>query len=90
VDELKWMDNASCAGTDTEFFFTKGESTQYEYLPTVKRICSNCPVLQECRAYALKYYVLGWWGNTSEKIRREERRRLGITAIPIISDGVYK
>jgi hypothetical protein len=90
VEDLKWMKSANCSGIDTEYFFTPGESTQYENLPMIKRICSNCTVLPECKAYALKYYVLGWWANTSEKIRREERRRLGITAIPIVSDGVYK
>ncbi len=90
VEDLKWMESANCASTNTEYFFTPGDSTMYENLPMVKRICSNCSVFSECKEYALKYHVLGWWANTSEKIRREERRRLGITPIPIVSDGVYE
>ena len=90
MQETKWMEQANCASTDTEQFFTVGESKVYKNVPMLKRICSACPVISECKEYSLRYYVLGWWGNTSEKMRREERKRLGITAIPIVSEGVYE
>lgn len=90
MQETKWMEQANCAGTDTEQFFTDDNSKMYDNLPMLKRICSACPVISECKEYSLRYYVLGWWGNTSERMRREERRKLGITAIPIVSDRIYE
>lgn len=84
------MDKANCASTDVDQFFTVGDSTMYENVGALKRICGSCDVIAECREYSLRYNVLGWWANTSEKIRREERRRLSIIATPIVSEGVYE
>jgi hypothetical protein len=90
LEEVEWMDRANCSSTDTNQFFTIGDSTMYENIGALKRICGNCEVIAECRKYSLRYNVMGWWANTSEKVRREERRRLNIIAIPITSEGVYQ
>ena len=90
LEEVEWMDRANCSSTDTNQFFTVGDSTMYENIGALKRICGNCEVIAECREYSLRYNVMGWWANTSEKVRREERRRLNITAISITSEGVYE
>lgn len=90
VENIEWMDRANCIGTDTEHFFTVGDGTMYENKPILRRICSNCEVLAECKDYSLRYAVQGWWGNTSEKMRRDERQRLRITPIQIVSEGVYR
>ena len=82
MEEVEWMSRANCTGIDTNQFFT--ETTTYENLPTLRQICANCDVVKECHAYALKYNVLGWWGNTSEKIRRDQRRVLKIIPIDIV------
>lgn len=90
MEELKWMDKANCKGLDTEEFFAGDETKVYNNKPLLTRICGNCEVLEECKDYSLRYAVQGWWGNTSEKQRREKRQRLNITAIQIVSDRVYK
>lgn len=90
MEEIEWMDKANCIGSDPEQFFTFGDNTMYENKPMLKRICDNCDVIAECRDYSLRYAVQGWWANTSEKIRRDERQRLRITPIQIVSEGVYQ
>lgn len=90
MQELDWMDKANCKDTDTDYFFTEGDSTMYMDKQLISRICSNCDVIKQCHDYSLRYNVLGWWANTSEKIRREQRRQLNITPIQVVSEGVYQ
>jgi len=65
----EWTRDALCAQVDPELWFPdKGGSTR-----PAKRICRDCPVLAECRDYALARGDLdGVWGGLSER----ERRRL--------------
>lgn len=90
MEEVEWMNKANCSSTDTDQFFTVGDSTMYENVGALRRICGNCEVIEQCRDYSLRYNVMGWWANTSEKVRREERRRLNIIAVQITSEGVYQ
>lgn len=87
MEEVAWQIKANCAGTDSEQFFTQGDSTMYENVAALKRICNSCEVKAECHDYSLRYNVLGWWANTSEKVRREERRRLNIIPVSIVLEG---
>lgn len=63
-----WMEDASCARVDPEFWFPeKGQSVK-----EAKRICSACPVVNECREYALsRKERFGVWGASSERERRK-------------------
>jgi hypothetical protein len=90
VEELKWMDKAGCIGLDTDHFFAGDETKVYDNKPLLQKICSNCDVLEQCQEYSLRYAVQGWWGNTSEKQRREKRQQLNITPIAIVSERVYE
>jgi WhiB family redox-sensing transcriptional regulator len=70
-----WMDDALCAQTDPDLFFpeTKGGSHATE----AKKVCRECPVREQCLAYALEHGELhGIWGGLSPK----ERARLGRAA----------
>ena len=69
---LAWQSDALCAQTDPEAFFPeKGGSTR-----DAKRICSGCPVRDECLQYALEHDErFGIWGGLSERERRRRRRR---------------
>lgn len=90
MEELKWMDKANCAGIDVEEFFPEDDRKVYPNKPMLIKTCNNCEVLKECQDYSLRYAVLGWWGNTSEKQRRAKRQQLNITPIQIVSDKVYQ
>lgn len=73
----------NCESTDPEAFFTAESSGTYANVNTLKRICGECVVRTECLDYALKYDVLGYWGNTTEHQRRRLRTKLNIKSIPL-------
>lgn len=62
-----WKAYGVCAQTDPELFFPeKGGSAK-----TPKLLCAGCPVLQECRDWALANDErFGVWGGLSERERR--------------------
>lgn len=66
----EWMRKAVCAQTDPEIFFPeKGNSNQ----PAL-RVCCSCPVMLECRLYALERpWLEGIWGGTTQRGRQEIR-----------------
>lgn len=69
-----WQALGACAGIDPELFYPKrGESTR-----EAKRVCSGCPVKQECLEFAVdNSEKFGIWGGLSERQRREIRKRRG-------------
>ena len=65
-----WHAEAACRGTDAIFFVDRGESAE-----PAKAICSTCPVVDECRDFALDSGEKhGIWGGTSERERRVLRK----------------
>ena len=71
LDPDDWRVDALCAQTDPEAFFPdKGGSTR-----TAKAVCARCPVIQECREWALANDVrFGIFGGLSERERRQLKR----------------
>ena len=70
--QLAWQADALCAQTDPEAFFPeKGGSTR-----DAKKVCSACPVKQQCLEYALSNDErFGIWGGMSERERRRLRKK---------------
>lgn len=64
-----WMEGAVCRQTDPELWFPEVGSSA----TAAKRICQQCPVLEQCLAYALENQEKGIWGGTSEKQRQKLR-----------------
>lgn len=64
--DRRWMEQAACAGTDTEaFFIDNGRVPQI-----VHRICNTCPVRQACLEYAILNSELhGFWGGMAPRDR---------------------
>ena len=61
----EWMAEAVCASADPEEWFpVKGASAH-----RAKRICSTCPVIDECLQFALDNNETGIWGGTSHSER---------------------
>jgi WhiB family redox-sensing transcriptional regulator len=73
-----FREEANCAGTDSEAFFTQPNSSTYLDIKMLKRICGECKVKTECLDYALKHEVLGYWGNTTDFQRKKLRIQLNI------------
>jgi len=73
-----FREEANCADTDSEAFFTEEKASTYPNIHMLRKICGNCSVVNECLDYALRHEVMGYWGNTTEYQRKELRRKLNI------------
>lgn len=71
MDKMEWRDSALCQHVSPEIFFPeKGANVRQ-----AKRICEGCPVLKECRSYALAHRdLIGVWGGLSDRDRALVRR----------------
>jgi WhiB family redox-sensing transcriptional regulator len=66
-----WMAQGRCHGQATATWFPAMGGD----LETPKAICELCPVLAECRAYALERPgLMGIWGGTSDRERIRMRK----------------
>lgn len=75
---MNWRDRAECRHEDPDLFFPIGTSGP-AVLQTqqAKAVCERCPVLGECRAWALDHAQDGGvWGGLDEDELRALRRRL--------------
>lgn len=69
-----WMRDAVCAQSDPEAFFP--EPGQPNLAVEARAVCAWCPVLVECRDWAIaRPGVTGIWGGTSDRERQAMRRR---------------
>lgn len=72
----EWRDRAACLGLPSDLFFPD-DSGSNSLAEGAKAVCVTCPVLHECREWALeherKYGVAG--GMTPNERQREWRRR---------------
>ena len=48
---------------------------QHAYL---RRVCLSCPVVQECREYAITHELWGFWGGMTAMERQSERVMRGV------------
>ena len=69
-----WRDRGACLVVPTEVFFPgRGQSVE-----PAKAVCRACPVLAQCREYALGISDLkGIWGGLAEDERQRLRRQHG-------------
>ncbi|MFN3601651.1 MAG: WhiB family transcriptional regulator [Dietzia sp.] len=81
-DRWGWVDRGSCVGNPDLFYNSdddpKGQRRRKEEL--AKQVCDHCPVLVECRRYALASGELyGVWGGLTELERHKlsGRQRTG-------------
>lgn len=65
-----WYRKAKCYGIIDDVMFFPSNAHEAE---KGKRFCSDCPVSNHCKTYAIVYNLVGVWGGTSHK----ERVRLG-------------
>ena len=84
---MNFKNEPNCASTDAEIFFPVNKGG-YEHITQLKQICGACHAQAECLEYALQNAVLGYWGNTTEAERQRLRKKLKITATPILVEEV--
>lgn len=65
---------AACKGVWTPLFFPK--QGEYENLSELKTICEGCPILEECREYAIWNESYGFWGGMTAADRMKLRAKI--------------
>lgn len=72
LDERPWAAYAACREADPDLFFPGPDDDTQDAV----RICRGCPVLSDCREWALTTKVrYGIWGAMTERERRRILRR---------------
>ena len=70
ADHWDWQLDAACRGMDSSTFFHPTEEhrvARQRRIDAAKEICAACPVLTDCRSYALRTReAYGIWGGLSE------------------------
>lgn len=82
---MRFTNEINCAGIPTNAFFPEKNSKEiHAQVLYARKVCANCLAKQECLDYALGHSVDGIWGGTTEYERRGLRRKLKITALPVL------
>ena len=70
----EWMDDANCAGVDTDLFYVKkGTKSRAAAKAAARTYCGTCPVAAECLAAELPFGSSGHHvraGRTPDRIGR--------------------
>ena len=69
--DVDWQQQAACRGCDPDIWFpTRGKDVHQ-----AKTICAECPVIGQCRSWAIFYGERqGVWGGLTGNERRRARR----------------
>lgn len=71
-ESLRWQERGACSDVDTDVFYVGPERgpTLVALEARAKTICASCPVIQQCREYALRNREpYGIWGGLTPKER---------------------
>jgi len=73
ANDWRWQEDAACRGLRTTVFFLPEGArgpTAVHHEEEAKAVCRHCPVLEQCRHYALQTQEpYGVWGGLSPKER---------------------
>jgi WhiB family redox-sensing transcriptional regulator len=88
-DQVDWRGQAACrpgSEIDPELFFPEGAPHAVPYrlqVAQAKAVCARCPVLAQCREWALPAQGYGVAGGLDEHERSKIRTRLGLGPVRI-------
>ena len=73
-EDESWRNDAACLNSDMAVFFpTPGYGNHVDWNPA-RRVCRSCPVVSECRDYAIEHgHWDGMWGGLTPDERAELR-----------------
>jgi ribosomal protein L37AE/L43A len=80
VDLEQIRNRGACHGSDTKMFFPeRGQTVPAE----AQAKCDRCTVALECLLWATQHREEGFWGGTSDRVRRVMRRARVRAACPV-------
>ena len=72
--DFGWQDDAMCRTADTSLFYVEADK-EPEIIASLKLVCKSCPVLKQCRSYAIKHEDFGFWAGMTQSERRRIKRK---------------
>jgi WhiB family redox-sensing transcriptional regulator len=85
-----WTEQANCKGKQNKFF--PKQHKDISYITEARAICKQCPVLRQCRDYALEFPAAdmhGVWAMMTSRQIDKEQKRLGIRPSRTTIAGVW-
>ena len=73
-----------CTQIGADWFAVDEGSKRYKHVKQIRASCMECPMHKPCLEYALAVRVDGFWGGMTDGERHRERKRLGITPLPLL------
>lgn len=89
------LSGALCAQMDGDLFYDDYIAYDFKtdwgyYVSTapkqhaqLRRTCLSCPVVQECREYAITHELYGFWGGMTAMERIAERELRGLPSLTV-------
>lgn len=74
-EDVDW-EQASCRGVNTELFYLEINYEAFTVNPQLRRMCTDCPILADCREYAILNENHGFWAGLTAKQRNTLRARM--------------
>jgi len=78
---LEWRTRGACVGNPPHYWYSDIAAEQAKAI----RICNTCPVIDECKSYALGHREYGIWGGITELARRRAQRGKPMVKVLICS-----
>jgi WhiB family redox-sensing transcriptional regulator len=75
-------ERGACKGSPTSWWFPDHTTSGRNNGRKAVRICNSCPIISDCRTYAMRNETHGIWGGLREGEMEIERRRRGIMLTP--------
>jgi len=75
--DMGWQEEANCKNLNMDIFYDtigRGQGFSSEAIDA----CSTCPVIDQCREYALNHELYGYWGGLTPIERKRIRKERGI------------
>lgn len=73
-----YLEDAACRGRDLDLFYAESGPA----VTKAKASCAVCPVVRECRDWAVTREEFGIWGGTTARERVGIRRERGLRLVP--------
>ena len=83
-----WQSHGACKGSDPDQYFPH-PYVSHAQIASIRAMCEACPVRRECADWGIHHEQLGIWGGTTDRQRREIRRKLGIILDTPKPDRLY-
>lgn len=64
-----------CTQIDPEMFYEESGPQALLNLPILRRVCSDCPIINECAEHAIAHEEYGFWGGLTARERKMLRRK---------------